>query len=85
VRVVLFGSYATGKQTAASDIDLLVVIDTRLCDKDSAYKLIRRHLKIRMVELHVISREEYRLMGGSRWIRTIEKEGRTIISDEASP
>jgi predicted nucleotidyltransferase len=84
VKVVLFGSYATGKQTAASDIDLLVVIDTDLCDKDSAYNLVRRNIKLAMVELHVLSKEEYQLMSGSRWIKTIEKEGKTIIIDQES-
>ncbi len=80
VKVVLFGSYATGRQTAASDIDLLVVIDTSLCDKDSAYKLIRRSIKLRMVELHIISKQEYEQMRESKWIKTIEREGKTIIT-----
>jgi predicted nucleotidyltransferase len=85
MKVVLFGSYATGKQTAASDIDLLVVIDAKRCDKDSAYKLIRRSIKLAMVELHILSKEEYQLMSGSKWIKTIEEEGETIICGKGPP
>ena len=29
VKIVLFGSYASGKQTADSDLDLLVIINTK--------------------------------------------------------
>jgi predicted nucleotidyltransferase len=29
-KIILFGSYATGKETDDSDIDLMVILDTRL-------------------------------------------------------
>jgi predicted nucleotidyltransferase len=56
-RVVLFGSYATGKQTAASDIDLLVIYSGK--SREDAYALVRRTLAIRRLEPHVYTEEEY--------------------------
>jgi predicted nucleotidyltransferase len=56
-RVVLFGSYAKGKQTVASDIDLLVVYSGR--PRADAYALVKRALKIRRLEPHVYAEEEY--------------------------
>jgi len=74
-KIILFGSYATGRQTAASDIDLLVIIDTDIYDKDGAYRILRKGLSIKRVELHILSREEYQSMKETRWIKTAEKEG----------
>lgn len=56
-RVVLFGSYATGRQTVASDIDLLVVYAGR--PREDAYALVKRTLNIRRLELHVYAEAEY--------------------------
>ena len=56
-RVVLFGSYAKGKQTVASDIDLLVIYGGR--PRTDAYALVKRALNIRRLEPHVYSEEEY--------------------------
>ncbi|MFH1928657.1 MAG: nucleotidyltransferase domain-containing protein, partial [Chloroflexota bacterium] len=50
-RVVLFGSYATGRQTVASDIDLLVVYAGQ--PREDAYALVKRTLNIRRLEPHV--------------------------------
>ena len=51
VRVVLFGSYAKGNYTAASDIDLLVVYrDER---REDAYSLVKRVLDLPGLEPHV--------------------------------
>jgi predicted nucleotidyltransferase len=56
-RVVLFGSYAKGKETVASDVDLLVVYAGR--PRTDAYELVRRGLNIRRLEPHVYTEEEY--------------------------
>ncbi|MBM4464998.1 MAG: nucleotidyltransferase domain-containing protein [Chloroflexi bacterium] len=56
-RVVLFGSYAKGRQTVASDIDLLVVYAGR--PRTDAYALVKRALNIRRLETHVYAEEEY--------------------------
>lgn len=56
-RVVLFGSYAKGRHTVASDIDLLVVYKGK--PRDDAYALVKRTLNIRRLEPHVYTEVEY--------------------------
>jgi len=56
-RAVLFGSYATGRQTAASDIDLLVAYAGE--PRPDAYALVRRTLDIPGLEPHVYTQAEY--------------------------
>jgi len=56
-RVVLFGSYARGRQTAFSDLDLLVVYaDPPRAD---AFALVKRALALRGLEPHVLAESEY--------------------------
>jgi len=57
VHVVLFGSYARGRQTVASDIDLLVVYAGAV--RGNAYALVRCTLGLRRLEPHVYAEEEY--------------------------
>jgi predicted nucleotidyltransferase len=56
-RAVLFGSYARGRHTIASDIDLLIVYEGE--PREDAYKMVRRTMKIRRLEPHVYAEEEY--------------------------
>jgi len=56
-RVVLFGSYAKGRQTPASDIDLLIVYAG--VPREDAYALVKRALHIRNLEPHVYAEAEY--------------------------
>lgn len=60
-RLVLFGSYAKGRQTVASDIDLLVVYAGK--PRADAYALVKRTLNIRRLEPHVYAEEEYEQAG----------------------
>lgn len=55
-RVVLFGSWATGRETAFSDIDLLVIYSGPR--REEAYKLARESLNLRGLEPHIYSEEE---------------------------
>ncbi len=55
--VVLFGSYARGNYTVASDIDLLVVY--RGERREDAYALTKRILDIPRLEPHIYSEKEY--------------------------
>lgn len=55
-RVVLFGSWARGRATAFSDIDLLVIYQDP--PKQDAYKLVRRCLRLRGLEPHVYTERE---------------------------
>lgn len=56
-QAVLFGSWAKGRQTAASDVDLLVVYGGP--HRPDAYGLCRRHVRVRGLEPHVYSEEEF--------------------------
>lgn len=73
--MVLFGSYASGKQTAASDIDLLIVY--RGSKRDDAYSICWDMLGLPNVEIHIYSEEEYARLrrSGSSFIREAEERG----------
>lgn len=62
-QVVLFGSWAVGRATAFSDIDLLVVY--RGPPRRDAYALVRRSLGVRGLEPHVYCEEEARAMAAT--------------------
>jgi hypothetical protein len=55
--VVLFGSYAQGKHTVASDIDVLVVYKGE--EREDAFGIVKRTLQISLLEPHVYSEDEY--------------------------
>jgi predicted nucleotidyltransferase len=57
IRAALFGSYASGRHTAASDIDvLLVYAGPRRSD---AFALAKRALDIRGLEPHVLCEQDF--------------------------
>lgn len=56
--VVLFGSYAKGNYTVASDIDLLVVYKDRV--RKDAFAMVKKVLNIPLLEPHVYSEDEYK-------------------------
>jgi predicted nucleotidyltransferase len=56
VRVVLFGSWAAGRQTVASDVDLLIVYRGPV--RDDAFRVARTALEIPGVEPHLYTEDE---------------------------
>ena len=56
--VVLFGSYAQGNYTVASDIDLLVVYRGKA--REEAFATVKKIMDIRSLEPHVYSYDEYK-------------------------
>ncbi len=58
VLVVLFGSYARGNYTVASDVDLLVVYEGRR--RQDAFALVKGAFDIPNSQPHVYSEYEYR-------------------------
>ncbi len=77
-RVILFGSYASGKQTAASDIGILIVYGgTR--EKKEVYDLCWDLIELPNLELHLYSEGEYlklrKLKGSIVW----EAENKGIV------
>jgi predicted nucleotidyltransferase len=73
--VVLFGSYARGNYTVASDVDLLVVYEGE--QKEEAYAIVKRTLDIPHLELHVYSEREYE--GAKDTIKNMIKDGVVIL------
>lgn len=73
-RVVLFGSYATGRYTVASDIDLLVVYAGEV--RKNAYAVVKRTLGIRRLEPHVYSENEYELV--RKTLERMVRDGLTV-------
>jgi len=64
-KVYIFGSTARGTYTAASDIDVLVILPGKI-DRDSAARL-KAEVLLEVnapIELHVVSAEEY-----ARWYK----------------
>ncbi len=59
-RAVLFGSYAKGKQTAASDIDLLVVYAGE--PRPRAYEIVWETIRLRGLEPHVFAESEFQVV-----------------------
>ena len=59
-QVSLFGSWAKGNYTAASDIDLLVVYSGP--ERKDAFALVKTIMSITGLEPHVYSEREYRKM-----------------------
>ncbi len=55
-RVVLFGSWARGKETVFSDIDLMVIYAG--LPREDAYGLVKQYMNLRGLEPHVFSEDE---------------------------
>jgi predicted nucleotidyltransferase len=55
--VILFGSYAQGNYTVASDVDLLIVY--RGNERKDAFATVKKTLEIPLLEPHVHSEEQY--------------------------
>jgi predicted nucleotidyltransferase len=55
--VVLFGSYARGNYTVASDVDLLVIYRGK--ERKDAFATVKKTLGIPLLEPHVHSEHEY--------------------------
>lgn len=56
--VVLFGSYAQGNYTIASDVDLLIVYGGK--KRKDAFATVKKTLDIPLLEPHVYSEDEYK-------------------------
>jgi len=55
--VVLFGSYAHGNNTVASDVDLLIVYRGK--ERKDAFAIVKKTLDVPLLEPHVHSEDEY--------------------------
>ena len=75
--VVLFGSYASGRQTAASDIDVLIVYEGSR--REDAYNICWDLIQLPNLELHIYSEDEYAKLKKSKSPLPKEAEEKGII------
>lgn len=75
--VVLFGSYATGRFTAASDVDLLVIYEGK--PRDDAYALIRKILNVPGLEPHAYTLDEFAAVRPT--VQRMERNGVVLFSE----
>jgi predicted nucleotidyltransferase len=84
-RVILFGSYATGKATEDSDVDLLVVMKHSGRDVEQAFN-IRRSINRRFpLDLVVRTPNEvrHRLRNNDTFLSNVYREGKTLYERRA--
>jgi len=84
-KVVLFGSYSQGRQTAASDVDLLFVYDDPR--REDAYGIIWDTIRIPQLQIHSYARSEYERLkkSGSQLPGEVEKKGIVVWPDRMFP
>lgn len=82
-KAILFGSYARGNYTVASDIDILIVFDDQKSNEDKIRKILMKKINLPRLELHIISKKNYETLKNSKWIKTIEEEGIKILNKTA--
>ena len=75
LRVVLFGSYAKGNYTVASDVDLLVIYGGK--PRKRAFEIIRNMFDIPHLEPHPYSQEEYEAMKDT--VQRMTRDGITLF------
>jgi len=82
-QVILFGSYAYGKPTIDSDVDLLVVLESKEHRARRALKILRRLLDVPFpIDLLVRTPQEIhnRLSKEDYFMREIFKQGRVLYA-----
>lgn len=88
-RIVLFGSAAAGEQSAESDIDLLIILDSqvvprtygeRMAARITVRESIREINRRLPIDLFVYTRAEYELLKqqGASFLSGIESSGKTL-------
>lgn len=79
-KAVLFGSAARGTKSRRSDIDILIVVETkeRFFDRYRRFEEIYTELKGRAVDMLIYTPSELERIGHRPFIRKILTEGKTI-------
>ncbi|MGH9845654.1 MAG: nucleotidyltransferase domain-containing protein [Blastocatellia bacterium] len=79
-KIILFGSYAYGKPTMESDVDLLVVMEFEGGHFHQSHKITQRLSLALPLDLLVYTPEQlqYRLEIGDRFIREIIEQGKVM-------
>lgn len=79
-KIILFGSYAYGKPTMESDVDLLVVMNFEGGQFSHAHKITQRLSLALPLDLLIYTPErlQYRLEIGDRFIQEIVEQGKVM-------
>lgn len=84
-KIILFGSYARGNQKSDSDVDLLIVMETSLKERQQSLQ-IRRSLGV-LFGLDLIVRTpkrlEQRLKMGDSFLQDVLKEGKVLYESRS--
>jgi predicted nucleotidyltransferase len=82
-RMILFGSYAVGRYTAGSDIDVVVVY--KGVKRDDAYKALMDEAGLPKLEPRVYTEEQFATMlaASPRFAEVLAREGIVIVGDES--
>jgi predicted nucleotidyltransferase len=85
-KAILFGSYATGNNTAQSDIDLIFIKDTneRFLDRlnDNLFKNVIEALENKAVDILIYNEKEYNAISGRKFFQRIKREGITLYESD---
>lgn len=77
-RVVLFGSYAAGRATVTSDVDLLVVYEGPT--NEDAFAVVKRTVPVRGLEPHVYTTAE--ALSQQKLLRRMTRDGIVVYDGD---
>jgi len=82
--MILFGSYAKNRYTAASDIDILIIY--RGQERDDAFKVVMDQLRLPRLEPRIYTEEQFSelLMSSPKFAEVLAKEGIIITGADDS-
>jgi hypothetical protein len=77
-RIILYGSYAEGRYTAGSDIDVVVVYEGK--ERHDAYKIVMEEVGLPRLEPKTYTVDQFNalMLRSPRFAETLQKEGIVI-------
>jgi len=84
-KIILFGSYARGKPRPESDVDLLVVMDTKLREVEQSIKICQQLDYMFGLDLIVYTPKHLkdRVRMGDWFLRDVLKEGKVLYDSHS--
>jgi len=77
-KIILYGSYAEGRHTAGSDIDVVVVYEGK--ERPDAYKIVDEEVRLPRLEPKIYTMEHFNalMFQNPRFAETLQKRGIVI-------
>jgi len=84
-KIILFGSYARGKPGSESDVDMLVIMNTRLSETRQAIQICQRIQYMFGLDLIVYTPKHLsqRIKMGDWFLRDVLKEGKVLYESRS--